>query len=210
MASLSLCCSKKPKKECKKCICTISFNKLLGRRERKQCNTMTYCSVACQREDWLDGGHKLACCKQYTNERAGHFQGRFWPLIVPESERAAGMVKELEVNTAMIQLKLFLDNSETILTQAVSLGVPLSDCFVWFDLRVCPLMVEVKTQTKLITPKEEKNFEECRSKDNITCIYWSYIFNSELGEDYGRFDESEKVPNLFMQRFFPHAWLSKK
>ena len=54
-------------------------NKSLGKKEIKRCNgcnRMTYCSKACQREDWLSGGHNLSCCKQhYTHEQAGQFQG---------------------------------------------------------------------------------------------------------------------------------------
>ena len=182
-------------------------NKLLGRRERKQCdgcNTMTYCSVACQKEDWLDGGHKQTCKIQYDIEQIGQFQGRLGPLAMPEDVREAAKLKELEINTTMIQLKLFLDHSETILSQASALGIPLYDCVVIFDLRHFPVTVKVLKYADHSSMKEKKCFEASRSKDNIICIYRS--FNSELGEDYGR----DKVPNLFMQRFFPHAWLSKK
>lgn len=43
-------------------------NKSLSKAEVKQCNgcqCMTYCSRACQREDWLNG-HKLTCNEPYT------------------------------------------------------------------------------------------------------------------------------------------------
>ena len=53
-------------------------NKSLSRTEVKLCNgcgLMSYCSRACQREDWSNG-HSLTCCKSYTDEIAGQFQGR--------------------------------------------------------------------------------------------------------------------------------------
>ena len=101
----------------------------------------------------------------------------------------------------MIQLKLFLDHSETILSQATTLGIPLCDCVVLFDLRRCPVEVEVKKYTSYFTTSGEEleGFEASRSKENITCDYtcsWKY-----------RDSNAEKVS---MQRFFPHEWLSKK
>jgi len=112
--------------------------KSMSRTEVKQCSgcrRMSYCSSACQREDWLNGGHKLTCCKLFTDEKAGQFQGRFEPLIttqtqsipvpVPKNDRAVAKLKELEANLNMIQLKLFLDHSDTILSQAKSLQLPL-------------------------------------------------------------------------------------
>jgi len=98
-------------------------NKSLSRTEVKQCNRcniMTYCSRACQREDWLNG-HSVTCCtpnthklllKFMSHKLAGRYQGRCLPKILPESGRAAAALKELEVNVSMIQLKLYLDNSE--------------------------------------------------------------------------------------------------
>lgn len=83
-------------------------NKSLSKTEVKQCNGchgMAYCSRACQKEDWLNGGHKLACCKSFTYELAGQFQGRCVPLTEPENERAATKMKELETNLNMIQLE---------------------------------------------------------------------------------------------------------
>lgn len=94
------------------------------------CHGMVYCSRACQKEDWLNGGHKLACCKSFTYDLAGQFQGRCVPLTEPENERAATKMKELETNLNMIQLRLFVDNSETILSQAKALGLPLYDCIL--------------------------------------------------------------------------------
>ena len=95
-------------------------NKSLTRTEVKQCNgchRMTYCSIECQRDDWLNG-HKLACCSSPTKENIGQFQGRMRPRALPDDERAAAKMKDLEMNMNMIQLKLFLDNARIILSQA--------------------------------------------------------------------------------------------
>ena len=78
---------------------------------------MTYCSRACQKEDWFNG-HNVTCCKAYIYEYAAQFQGRYIPEKVPENERAAAKSNEIEKNISMIQLKLFLDNAEDILSQA--------------------------------------------------------------------------------------------
>jgi len=169
-------------------------NKSLSKTEVKQCNgchRMTYCSRSCQREDWLNG-HKLTCCTSYKDERSGRFQGRILPESVPENERANTKMKELETNLNMIQLKLFLDNSEIILAQAEALNIPLYDCDVKFDLRQCPPAIEVTKYTETL------GFDETRSKENIACIYMSpfYVGDSEEG--------------LAMQRFFPHEWLVKR
>ena len=182
-------------------------NKSLGKKEIKQCNgcdRMTYCSKACQKEDWLNG-HNLTCCnKHYTDEQAGHFQGRVRPVLMPENDRDAAKLEALERNFNMIQLKLFLDNSTTIQSQARSLGVPLFDCVVHFDLSKCPLSVEVQMYNDYYESQEEiTGFEEGRSKENITCIYLSSIFNGELLSD-------EMTPLIAMQRFYPYEWLSKK
>lgn len=72
----------------------LSFNgtyccrcdKSLSRTEAMECNgchRMTYCSKACQKEDWLNG-HKLACCKAYTDENVGQFQGTVSPTTRPQ------------------------------------------------------------------------------------------------------------------------------
>ena len=74
-------------------------NKSLSKTEVMECNgcgRMSYCSRACQKEDWSNG-HKLACCKTYTDATAGHFQGRYEPEL-PEGERAAAKLKDLEIN----------------------------------------------------------------------------------------------------------------
>ena len=127
----------------------------------------------------------------YTPENVGRFQGRYLPKEVPSDERAAAKLKELETNMSMIQLKLFLDNSETILSQAEALGIPLCDCIVYFDLCQCPPAFEVVDyRVEFDTPEERKGFEETRSKENITCDYYSR--------------------GICMQRLFPHAWLRKK
>ena len=80
----------------------------------------------------------------------------------------------------MIQNKLFLDNAETIRSQASSLDLPLYDCIVSFDLSECPPKVEVKRQTYL----------DCRSKE-ITCVFRTYLYNEG------------KVQKHSMQRKFP-------
>ena len=181
-------------------------NKSLSKTEVKQCNgcsSMAYCSRACQREDWLNG-HNVTCCKSYTNETSGQFQGRYDPEEAPGNERAARKLEDVEKNMNMIQLKLILDNAEDILNQAKQLILPLHDCVVVFDLRCCPPTVEVKDyRDEFDSPESKKGFEETRSKDNITCIYHSRIINGEL-------DEDGSIPHLFMQRLFPHEWLRKK
>ena len=175
-------------------------NKSLSKTEVKLCNgcgCMSYCSRSCQKEDWFNG-HNVACCKSYTTDLAGQFQGRVIPVVAPDDERAAGKMEELEKNTTMVQLKLFLDNSETILKQASSLNLPLYDCVAQFDLRKCPIKVETVKSLECLN-----GFETSRSKDNITCLYCSDFYNGELLED-GR------VPNVTMQRLFPHDWLTKR
>lgn len=182
-------------------------NKELRRTGVKQCNgcgIMVYCSKACQKEDWLDGGHKLSCCKSfgwlpfqsfmtYTHETAGLFQGRIFPIAVHKSDRALAKLEDLEKNITTIQLKLFLDHSDTILTQAMGLGIPLYDCVVYFDLRECPPTVTTKSYTECFaTPESMKGFEDSRSRENITCVYKSNVFYGE--------DESDLVG---IQRFFP-------
>ena len=164
---------------------------------------MTYCSIGCQKEDWLNG-HNVTCNKQYTCERRGLFQGRTWPKTLPESERAAAKLESLEINITMIQLKLFLDNAETILKQARDLDIPLWDCFVAFDLRKCPPTVKTWSYYELLrAPRVKRGFEGGRSKDNITCIYCSNFYNGEV-DKYGN------IPRFHMRRFFPHEWLSNK
>jgi len=183
-------------------------NKSLSRTEVKLCNgchRVAYCSRACQKEDWMNG-HELACCdRTYTYENVGQFQGRICPPSAPKDERAAAKLEELEVNINMIQLKLFLDHSETILTQAKGLDIPLYDCIVMFNLRYCPPTIEVKKYTDWFeTSAEQRGFDETRSKENVTCLYSSFIFNGELDEDDGA------IPVLQMQRFFPHEWLTNE
>ena len=152
-------------------------------------------------------GHNVTCNKPYTDEQAGRFQGRMWPETLPESERAATKHEELEINVTMIQLKLFLDKTETILSQARGLNIPLHDCVVLFDLRKCPPTVAVKAvknHTECCdSPEQVKCFENTRSKENITCVYISWIY-------YGYMDEDGGHPGLAMQKFFPHEWLSTK
>ena len=180
-------------------------NKSLSRTEVMECNgcgCMAYCSKACQKEDWLSG-HNQSCCKTYTHEIAGRFQGRFKPMTIPVDERKASKLKELEVNMNMIQLKLFLSHSETILNQARALGVSLSDCVVKFDLGYCPLEVTTHKYTDLYdTPELMRGFEDSRSTESIACIFISCIYDESLDEG--------QIPRLEMQRLFPHEWLSKR
>ena len=162
---------------------------------------MTYCSRACQKEDWVNGGHKLSCCKTCPEEQAGQFQGRIELTMMPNCERDVEKLTELEINITNHQLKLFLDNSETILSQAKQLGLPLHDCVVTFDLRQCPSIAEVMKYTEVYkTLEESKAFEDSRSTENITCIFWSGFY-------YGVLVNDTFVPTLRMRRFFPSVWL---
>ena len=91
------------------CRCNTSLSKT----EVLQCNgchCISYCSRSCQKDDWVNGGHKVACCKSFTDDQAGRFQGRLAPVSTPENERAAVKLKELETNLNMIQLKLLVNN----------------------------------------------------------------------------------------------------
>ena len=183
-------------------------NKSLGKNDIKRCNgcnRMTYCSKACQREDWLNG-HNVTCNipYEYSDERSGQFQGRLRPKTLPETEREAAKLEALEQNVNTIQLKLFLDNSNMILSQASSLDIPLYDCIVLIDLRYCPVSVKVHRYSEFYEkPEERRSFEEGRSKENITCMYRSNIYNGEVDEDGG-------IRILEIQRFYPQEWLSKK
>ena len=177
-------------------------SKSLSRTEVKLCNgcgCMVYCSDVCQKEDWLSG-HKLACGTSYTHEILGRFQGRIIPRIMPEDKREASKLKEMEINANMIQLKLFLDNSETILIQVKDLDIPLYDCVVKFDLRTCPVGVTTHKYTDHDNPELKRGFEDSRSKENITCIFISYMYDGSLAEGQPRI--------LQMQRLFPHKWLT--
>ena len=179
------------------CCCNMS----LGRKDIKRCNgcdRMTYCSVDCQKEDWLNG-HNLTCFdKCYTDEWADQFQGRYWPITLPRIERDVAKMKALEINITMVQLKLYLDNAENILNQARSLDIPLHDCVVMFDIRQCPPTVEVR-YNEYCAAESIKGFEDTRSKENITCLYISYY-------DFG----SLEVSPFVMQRLFPHERLFKE
>ena len=59
----------------------------------------------------------------------------------------------------------------------------------------------VKEYTEYYSTLEAvKGFEDSRSKDNITCVYRSHIFN-------GVVNELGRVICIEMQRFFPHELL---
>ena len=188
--------------------CCCHCNKSLGRKERFQCgecNRMTYCSRSCQRSDWLNG-HSHACCRAYSGATIGQFQGRIIPTTILEDERAAAKLKELEINNNMIQLKLFLDHSSTILDQAKSLNMPLCDCFVKFELRHCPPKVTTCHFTDLYSDEAEGNlFEASRSEKNIHCMFYSYNFTGDSSLCLG-----EPTTMLGMQRLFPCEWLTQK
>ena len=175
-------------------------NKQLSKTEVKQCNgcsCMVYCSRACQKEDWLNG-HNVTCGKAYTADLAGQFQGSFWPPVALDDKRDARKMEDLEINMSMVQLKLFLDNSETILAQAKGLNLNLCDCLVVFD-NGHPTAVDVKKYTDVFERSDEqRRFEESRSKDNITCRYYSSIYIGNRKGDVAR------------QRLFPHEWLTKQ
>ena len=125
---------------------------------------------------------------------------------MPENNRAAAKLKELETNINMIQKKMFLDNAENILRQAEALQLPLYDCVVDFDLCKCPHTVKVVDYREDFNVAEErKGFEDSRSKDNITCDFYSRLITYN-----GDYDENGDIPRLCMQRLFPHEWLTKK
>ena len=168
-------------------------NKSLSRTEVKLCNgcgCMTYCSRACQKEDWLNG-HKLSCGKTYTNETVGQFQGRVQPEEVPSNDRDASNLNDFVLNVNMIGLKLFKDNSDFILQQARSLGVPLCDCIVVFDMDSCPCTLTTYSYSKFYNTELKKLYEDSRSEKNITCRYYKHLLDGEAG----------------VQRLFPHEWL---
>jgi len=182
-------------------------NKSLSRTEVLQCNgcgCMSYCSRACQKEDWLNG-HSITCNKPPTDEQLGSFQGRVWLETETECPRIVAQLEELETNFAMIQLKLFLDNSETILSQAGKLDLPLCDCVVVFYCQHCPYTITTKKYTEYYSTSTEEldGFECSRSRENIKCVYYARFYNGETDEEKGQ------DPNLAVQRLFPHAWLLK-
>lgn len=110
--------------------------------------------------------------------------------------RAATKLKDLEVNSTMLHLKMFLDNSNTILTQASSKDLSLYDCVVQFDLRKYPSTIGVlKYTAHFSTPELKKAFEDTRTKGYITCVYFSCLFNDE--------GSGKEVPTFQMQRLFP-------
>ena len=114
-------------------------------------------------------------------EQSGQFQGRLLPEALPESERDATKLEQLEVNITMIQLKMFIDHSETILRQASSLNISLCDCVVEFDLRGCPPILKTLSYNEVFrTPGAKRAFEDGRSKENITCMYNSNFYNGEV------------------------------
>lgn len=165
---------------------------------------MTYCSRACQRAEWLNG-HNQVCCKEYTDEYMGVFQGRIMPFSAPEDERAAKL-EELEINNNMIQLKLFLDHSVTILEQVKSLNIPVYDCIVKFDLTHCPPKVTTYHYSNVYGTKPGKeHYEASRSEKNITCMYSSYNLVRGMTDHLGK-----PATILGMQRLFPCEWLTQK
>ena len=190
-------------------------NKALDRKRIKRCNgcnRMTYCSRACQKEDWSNG-HKLTCCKTVTIETRGQFQGRLLPEEIPSDERSAAKLEELEMNITSIQLRLFFEGTETILKQAKVLNLPLCDLVVLFDLCICPPTVHALDYNEYFcdNPAEKKGYEASRSKDNITCVYRTYHSNVQsMSRSVNQkqnlcFGEGDCI----MQRLYPHEWLNK-
>lgn len=178
-------------------------NKSLSRKEIKWCdgcNHMAYCSKACQKNDWFNDGHNLSCNVKYSYELAGLFQGNlcnFQGSLLPnENERYAAKLEKLETNITMIQLNLFRYYSSFILSQSSSPGIHLCDCVVIFDLRDCPPTVKIEGYTEFYFGEEIIAFEGSRSKDNITCVYYSHFCNGDRG-----------VELIQMQRIFPSWWL---
>ena len=200
-------------------------DKSLSKTEAKVCDgcsCMTYCSRECQRQDWLNG-HSLTCGLSYIEEIVGRFQGLVKPTAVPASERAARKLKELQLNLSMIQLKLLLDHSETILSQAEELNIPLCDCVVRFDLCMLPPFVSLKKYTDQFDAETSKCFEKTRSKENITCIYISRAYLDEEVDDEAEDENKSEAytksyayhnredgysTNFVTQRLFPHEWLT--
>ena len=79
------------------------------------------------------------------------------------------------------------------------MNIPLCDCVVIFDLRRCPLTVEIEKYTTALESEDDiEGYEESRSKENIMCVYHSNIYIRGAEEE------------LAMQRFFPHEWLKKQ
>lgn len=183
-------------------------NKSLERKAIKLCdgcNCMVYCSESCQRDDWLNG-HKLSCNKPYAEENGCQFQGRIHPRKVPGNERDVAKMEDLEINMTSIQLKLFLDHSDTILDQASSSGISLCDCIVFFRFKDCPPAIEVRgiIDCECFSSEVKEVFESStRSSDNITCVYESFVY-------HGWEEENEEVPLLRLQRLFPAKWLLKQ
>lgn len=170
---------------------------------------MTYCSRSCQRADWLNG-HNRNCGTSYSSENLGSYQGRLMPTTIPpEDERAIAKLMELEINVNMIQLKLFLDHSVTILEQAKSLNVSLFDCVVTFNLQVCPPDVSMKKYSDFFTDVSEKRgYEDSRSKKNILCLYYLYDFTGDV--DATTHLDKDIATLLAAQRHFPCEWLTHK
>jgi len=185
-------------------------NKSLDRKERFQCggcNRMTYCSRSCQRSDWLNG-HSRSCCKTITTDaNCGQFQGRLVPITIPDNERDALKLEELEINNNMIQLKLFLDHAATILEQAKTLHIPLFDCIVIFDLSCVTPEITTRNYSEIYDDESEgrKRYEASRSMKNITCVFSTYNFIEGLTDHLG-----EPTAMLAMQRLFPCEWLTQK
>ena len=174
-------------------------NKSLSRTGVKLCNgcgCISYCSRACQKEDWSNG-HKLACCKTYTDATAGQFQGVL-PSVTLDAKRNEPKMKHLIINVNMIQLKLFHNNSEHILSQARALGVPLCDVVVMFRLTSFPPNITVVKYTDYFNPESKKGFEDSRSIENITCAFVSQYY-----------DNSEKATRIVIQRLFPIEGLNE-
>ena len=63
----------------------------------------------------------------------------------------------------------------------------------------CPATVTIKNYIELYDdPELKRDFEDSRSKENITCIYRSCTYISSVCDD------------LIMQRLFPHEWITAK
>ena len=91
------------------------------------------------------------------------------------------------------------------MNQAKVLGIPLYDCIVTFDLRACPPTIRVQGYKEKFKPETVEGFNETRSKENITCLFYSNIIVKEL-DDSG---DGPLLEVLFMWSLFPHEWLTK-
>lgn len=119
--------------------------------------------------------------------------------------RVGKKLADLLTNLTMIQLKLFLDNSDdhkpSKLVRSSFVRLCGSIC-----LQKCPHTITVTKYTEYYgSSAVQLNGYECsRSRENIACVYNACLYNGDSGEVEG------KVTKLVTQRLFPHVWLLKQ